>query len=407
MPTPVASHRGTGHRHPRRAQRAEGDDANGVVVHARHGREPASRPRAWRGARRAGCFALAALLLGAAPALAQTPPQQIDPLVPTTIPAENLHDFKGYLDQVMEEIQRTNGPTILAAGNTLWRGLAAVVVVWTGIKIAMSGTFSMWALIELVIGLWIPWIMLHFYATPITYPGGPSIGVTFPGMIAGGGNWLHSFFLSDIVTAVQTELANLVTTHTTAISDAWSGASWFELTTALGDVVSTLIIGTSMMLFIFLCLVVIYAVTYAQVIWAQMAIMILTFVGPLMIPWLVFEPMAFLFWGWFRSMITFALYGAIAGAIMRVFMSVSLGYLTTLLATANVENPVQMVTWLLILLPLMVAGVIASLKVGELAGMLVSGGGGGGAGMTGALMMAATGGKAMLAGKAAGAAGVK
>ena len=144
----------------------------------------------------------------------------------------------------------------------------------------------------------------------------------------------------------------------------------FELTTALGDVMSTLLVGTSMMLFIFLCLVVIYAVTYAQVIWAQMAIMILTFLGPMMIPWLVFEPMAFLFWGWFRSMITFALYGAIAGAIMRVFMSVSLGYLTTLLATGDVRDPIQMVTWLLILLPLMVAGVIASLKVGELAGML-------------------------------------
>ena len=78
-------------------------------------------------------------------------------------------------------------------------------------------------------------------------------------------------------------------------------------------------------------MVVIYAVTYAQVIWAQMALLILTFVGPMMIPWLVFEPMAFLFWGWFRSMITFALYGAIAGAIMRVFMSVSLGFLTTFL----------------------------------------------------------------------------
>ena len=64
-----------------------------------------------------------------------------------------------------------------------------------------------------------------------------------------------------------------------------------------------------------------------------------------------------------------------------------------------------MVSWLLILLPLMVAGVMASLKVGELAGMLVSGGGG--AGMTGALMMAATGGKAALAGKAVGAAGAK
>ena len=379
-------------RHPRRVARAEGGAANGVAVNALHGREPASPPRAWR----AASVALAALIVCAAPALAQ---QQIDPSVPVNIPPEDLHDFKGFLDQVMADIMAANGPTVLRAGNTLWRGLAAIVVVWTGIKIAMSGTFSIWALIELVIGLWIPWVMLMFYATPITYPGGGSIGFTFPGMIAGGGNWLHSFFLSDIVPAVQIELTNLVHTQTTALSDAWTGTSWFELTTALGDVLSTLVIGTSMMLVIFLCLVVIYAVTYAQVIWAQMALMILTFVGPLMIPWLVFEPMAFLFWGWFRSMITFALYGAIAGAIM----SVSLGFLTTFLDQADVDNPVQMVSWLLILLPLMVAGVLASLKVGELAGMLVSGG----AGMTGALMMAATGGKAMLAGKAAGAAGVK
>ena len=352
-----------------------------------------------RAALRAAGVALAAFLLCAAPALAQ---QQIDPTVPTNIPPEDLHDFKGFLDQVMADIMAANGPTVLNAGNTLWRGLAAIVVVWTGIKIAMSGTFSMWAIIELVIGLWIPWVMLVFYATPI-----PGVGFTFPGMIAGGGNWLHSFFLSDIVPAVQIELSNLVHTQTTALSDAWAGTSWVELYAALGDVISTLIVGTSMSLFIFLCLVVIYAVTYAQVIWAQMALLILTFVGPMMIPWLVFEPMAFLFWGWFRSMITFALYGAIAGAIMRVFMSVSLGFLTTFIDSADVDNPVQMVSWLLILLPLMVAGVIASLKVGELAGMLVSGGGGGGAGMTGALMMAATGGKAMLAGKAAGAAGGK
>ena len=333
-------------------------------------RTPASRSGALRPLSRAAGLALAALLLCAAPALAQ---QQIDPSVPTNIPPENQNDFKGYLDQVMDDIMTTNGPVILNAGNTLWRGLAAIVVVWTGVKIAMSGTFSMWTIIELVIGLWIPWVMLQFYATPI-----PGVGFTFPGMIAGGGNWLHSFFLADIVPAMQIELSNLVHTQTTAVSDAWAGTSWLELYTALGDVVGTLIIGTSMMLFIFLCLVVIYAVTYAQVIWAHMAMLILTFVGPMMIPWLVFEPMAFLFWGWFRSMITFALYGAIAGAIMRVFMSVCLGYITTFSQVSDIESPVQMVSWLLILLPLMVAGVLSSLKVGELAGMLVSGGGGGG-----------------------------
>ena len=271
--------------------RAERTDA-ARVVHAPHGRDPAPRPRPWRAPWRAAGFALAALILCAAPALAQTPPQQIDPSVPVNIPVDDQADFRGFLDQVMDDIMAANGPTVLAAGNTLWRGLAAIVVVWAGLKIAMSGTFSMWACVELIIGLWIPWVMLFFYATPI-----PGVGFTFPGMIAGGGNWLHSFFLSDIVTAVQTELANMAQVHTTAVSDAWAGTSWFELYTSLGDVVSTLVVGTGMMLFIFLCLVVIYAVTYAQVIWAQMAILILTFLGPMMIPWLVFRADGVSFFG--------------------------------------------------------------------------------------------------------------
>ena len=120
-----------------------------MVEHALYGRYAGTT--AARLARLA-CVALVALIVCAAPALAQ---QQIDPLVPTNIPPEDLHDFKRLSDQVMEEIQRTNGPVVLAARNTLWRGLAAIVVVWTGIKIAMSGTFAMWAIIELVIGLWI------------------------------------------------------------------------------------------------------------------------------------------------------------------------------------------------------------------------------------------------------------
>ena len=112
--------------------------------------------------------------------------------------------------------------------------------------------------------------------------------------------------------------------------------------------------------------------------------------------------MAFPFWGWFRSMITFALYGAVAGAIMRVFVSITLGYVTSFSTNATLDSPAHMTGWLLIVLPLMVAGVMSALKVGELAGMLVSGSGGSGAGMTGALMTAATGGKAALAGKVVG-----
>ena len=67
------------------------------------------------------------------------------------------------------------------------------------------------------------------------------------------------------------------------------------------------------MAFLILMLIVLFAVTYAQVIWAQIALAILIILGPIFIPFLVFEPLAFLFWGWFKGMLTYSLYAVIAG----------------------------------------------------------------------------------------------
>ena len=54
---------------------------------------------------------------------------QIDPSVPTNIPPGQLDDFKGFLDTVMDTIIGTSGPTLLSSGQTLWTGLAAIMVV--------------------------------------------------------------------------------------------------------------------------------------------------------------------------------------------------------------------------------------------------------------------------------------
>ena len=192
-------------------------------------------------------------------------------------------------------------------------------------------------------------------------------------MIVGGGNWLMEFFMADAGTAMRTELSNMVNTHMTRISDAWDGYNIWELITSSGRALITLATATIMVIFTGCMLVILYAVTYAQVIWAQIAIAILIFLGPIFIPWLLFEPLSFLFWGWFRSLITFSLYGALAGAVMRVFMGVGLGYVTTYSNAVVNFDLVTMAGWVLIILPLFVAGILASLKVGELASMLVSG----------------------------------
>ena len=322
---------------------------------------------------------------------------QIDPSVPTTIPPGQLDDFQGFLSGVLNSIIGSSGPILLTTGEQLWTGLAAIMVVWTGVKIALSGNFQPWEVIRLIIGLWVPWVMLHFYDTRLPPPAN---AYTFPGMIVEGGNWLMDLFVADVGTAMRTELSNMINTHMTRITDAWDGYQIWDLITAGGAALMTLFSATLMMLFAMIMLVLLYCITYAQVLWAQMAIAILVFLGPLFIPWLLFEPMSFLFWGWFRSLIVFSLYGALAGAVMRVFMGVALGYVTTYSNQVISFDITVMGGWVLIILPLFVAGILASLKVGELASMLVTGSAVTSSGITGAAM-AAAGGTGAAAGGAA------
>ena len=144
----------------------------------------------------------------------------------------------------------------------------------------------------------------------------------------------------------------------------------------------------------------------ARLLWAQLAIGILVLLGPLFIPWLLFEPMSFLFWGWFRSLIVFSLYGALAGAVMRVFLGVTLGYITTFSNQVISFDIVTMGGWVLVVLPLFVAGLLASAKVGELASMLVTGSAVTSSGITGAAAAAASGGATAAGGAAAAGRGV-
>ncbi len=162
----------------------------------------------------------------------------------------------------------------------------------------------------------------------------------------------------------------------------------------------TAVAGIVMSILMVLMLLILFALTYAQVIWAHIALAILTILGPIFIPFLVFEPLAFLFWGWFRAMITYTLYGVIAGAVLRVFSAVGISFITSMgNANLDTQNLVDVGLWVLAVIPMFIAGLLASLKCGELASMLVTSAGAGGSGLMG---MATTG--AVVAGGGAAAA---
>ena len=307
------------------------------------------------------------------------PPQSIDPNVPVQIPADRLQDFKGFLDIVLDTMVGAAAPDVLALGNQLWGGLAAVVVAWSGLRIAYSGTVEPWALVRIVLGIAIPRTLLHYYSVPI-----PGVGLTFPATVAAGGIWLQGLFVSDVVTVGYTEMTALVRAFADRLGAAWSGGSLMTAVTEGVSVFLSSLVTLAMGVPLVLGLVALFCLTYAQVIWAQVAIAIVILLGPVFIPWLLFEPLAFLFWGWFRTLMVYTLYGVVAGAVLRVFMGVGMGYITTytgaLMGTGSADAA-ELGLWVVVLLPLVVSGLMAGLKVGELSAMLVSGSGSVGSGM--------------------------
>ena len=166
----------------------------------------------------------------------------------------------------------------------------------------------------------------------------------------------------------------------------------------------TAVTGFVLVIFMALMMLILSAVVYAQVVWAQIALAILIILGPIFIPFLVFDPLSFLFWGWFRAMITYSLYAVIAGAVLRVFSAVGIAFITSMgTADLNVNSFMEVGMWMLAVVPFFVAGILASLKCGELASMLVTGGGAGGSGL---MSMATTAGMAVAGGGTAAAAKV-
>ena len=309
----------------------------------------------------------------------QTP---IDPTLPAAVDPADLTNWPAMLDQILGNLLTPAAPPLLGLGNALWTGLASIVVVWTGLRIAFSGgSFNFWDAVRLIIGLSIPLGMLRFYAVDV-----PGVGLPFPAIIPAGANQITDLLRSDIITEMNASTLRLSEAFTQNLAAGTAeGGGIFDVAGAiqawLENKIMT-IIGWVGQLVLLLAFIGIYAISMAQVFWAQIAIAILIFLGPAFIPWLVFEPLSFLFWGWFRAMWTYSLYAIIATALMRVWCTLSLTLLESLVADNLSYTDVLgggINVHFVAIVPLFAAAVMSASKVSELAGAIAgaspSGGG--------------------------------
>ena len=304
--------------------------------------------------------------------------QPMPQLTPVTIPPGEQWDAKPFFDQVLAELIQNGAAPMQTAGLAIWTGMATVMIVWTGLKTAFSGDYDLWEIVKLVIGLGIPRTMLAFYDTPL-----PGTSMSFPMLITEQGTWATNVFIGDA-------WKDAADTLTGAYNHVFHPAHRFDPQLRLhrclhqGDFLSRRFLDGKrlFMALMLILLLLMFCLLMAQVIWAQFALAVAILIGPILIPWMVFPPMSFLFWGWFRTMLTYTFYGVIAGAVFNIFMNVGLAFLDRLITvTLSFEDLFGVFSWYIILWPLIISGILASLKVGELAQLLVSGAGSAGAGL--------------------------
>ena len=276
-----------------------------------------------------------------------------------------------------DDLANAIAPQMLAAGMDLWRGLALIVIVWTGTQMALSGGgLNMASVVKMIVSLSIPLGMLQFYTSPL-----PGLTYTVPDVITGMGNWLHGVIVAGSGEEMLTELHNMFRGmyDNLMLTPAMPGMMnplrmWASLMSAIFSGMFGLVLWIVMLL----VMLVVYCVGLAQIVWAQLAISIALLLGPVFIPFLVLPPLSFLFWGWFKTLITYSLYAAIAAAVFRVSSQVGVEVLRGLAAPGPYLTPGGAGTLLqnfLMVLLFGVAALLGSLQVGQFASMLLSGSG--------------------------------
>ena len=266
---------------------------------------------------------------------------------------------------------------VAAAGMLLWGTLATSMVVWYGTQMALAGRgFDLAGFIEFVFGLMIPWGMLQFYAASV-----PGLGLTTPQLLTGMGGWLQETLSDDAGTAFWDAIVEFLMKMWGGLTGRPPGEENPNIFQMIGGFLGSLLkMATAgpLVLGMVVIMIVAAALAGAQVIWGYFGLSLALLLGPIFIPWLVVPQLSFLFWGWFKTVIQYSFYGAVAAGIYRVIADVGITMLGRIGDAPVFTDPRglgDLIDDVGMVLGFAIASLLASLKVGEFVQLLMSGAG--------------------------------
>jgi len=264
-------------------------------------------------------------------------------------------DFLQFIFQAINNLLTRNLGFFDAMGQHLFRSFATILVVWYGVKSALSSAsgkhflhFDNFASLLLTISF--GFAMVNYYSTPI-----PGIGTSFHNLVTD-----ESQFLASKID--QAELQTVVE----RVADFESRIDSPGVADFLGTVIYAVII---------ILLAAAQGIAIVVIAYGFIATAVCVLVGPLFVPFFIVPKLEWIFWGWLRCFIQYSFYQVVAAAVVYVIGNLILGILG--LEPTKTISVAQLIGWFPVLFITFLAAIYALLKIPALTNHIFSGTAGG------------------------------
>ena len=264
-------------------------------------------------------------------------------------------DYLQFIFQAINNLLTQNLGFFDAMGQNLFRMFATILVVWYGVKSALSAAsgkhflhFDNFAALLLTISFGFG--MVNYYSTPI-----PGIGASFHSLITNESQFLANRINQTELQTVEERVADFETRMDSP---------------GFGD-----ILGTAEYVVITILLAAAQAIAIVVIAYGFIATAVCVLVGPVFVPFFIVPKLEWLFWGWFKAFIQYAFYQVIAAAVVYVIGNLILGILD--LEPTGTISIVQLIEAFPVLFITFLAAIYALLKIPALTNHIFSGTSGG------------------------------
>ena len=273
-----------------------------------------------------------------------------------------------FIAQACQSLAATVAPSITAMGIHIVLALATIVMVWFGVQEALASAhgeagFSMGRFLNLFMLLTFAYVMVNYYDSSI-----PGLGFSLKGFIDGG--------TINLVNLIGSDGSN---TMLNEINAASSKTGPGLLNTMMSPYYAIVYFAVQFLLAL------LAAIVSAIVAYGAIAATIIGLLGPIFIPFLVFDKLDWLFWGWLKAYLGFSFYKVVAAATLNVLSHVLTNYYLQL--GQSLSDPSLIVQTLPLLVLLVLVNIYILFKIPTMTHTLFTGGTGGhGVGLGVALM---------------------